>query len=143
MNIQKIEAEESDYLYTDTSQIQNAGLGLYTAIKLFKEEQIAVFEGELLSDDEAEKRALLREDQYFISLLNGKTMDSKHTDCFAKYANDATGTQTVFKNNCIITLNDEQQVCLVATKTIKAGEEIFCSYGTEYWGNMGEFEGEV
>jgi len=43
MIIQKIEAEESDYLYTDPSQIPNAGLGLFTAIKLFKEEQIAVF----------------------------------------------------------------------------------------------------
>jgi hypothetical protein len=45
MNIQKIEADESDYLYTDPSQIPNAGLGLFSAIKLFKGEQIAVFEG--------------------------------------------------------------------------------------------------
>jgi SET domain-containing protein len=138
MNIQKIEADESDYLYTDPSQIPNAGLGLFTAIKLFKGEQIAVFEGELLTHAVAKHRAERKEDQYFISLLNGKTMDSKHTDCFAKYANDATGTQTAFKNNCIITLNDEQQVCLVATKTIKAGEEIFCSYGKDYWKMHGE-----
>ena len=57
MNIQKIEAEESDYLYTDHSQIPNAGLGLFTAIKLFKGEQIAVFEGELLTHAEAKHRA--------------------------------------------------------------------------------------
>ncbi|MDP2174399.1 MAG: SET domain-containing protein [Bacteroidota bacterium] len=135
--IQMIEAEESDYLYTDVSQIANAGLGLYTAIKIFKDEQIAIFEGELLTRQEAEKRAKQNEDQYFISLLNGKTLDSKHITCFAKFANDAKGSETAFKNNCKITLNELDQVCLVANKTIKAGEEIFTGYGKVYWKKHG------
>lgn len=131
--IQTIDAEEGDYLYTDVSQIANAGIGLYSAIKIFKDEQIAVFEGELLTHQEAEKRAKQNEDQYFISLLNGKTLDSKNKNCFAKFANDAKGSETVFKNNCKITLNDQNQVCLVASKTIQTGEEIFTSYGKAYW----------
>jgi SET domain-containing protein len=131
--IQTIEAEESDYLYTGVSQIANAGLGLFTAIKIFKDEQIAVFEGEILSHKEAEKRAEQNEDQYFISLINGKTLDSKNKNCFAKFANDSKGSETAFKNNCKITLNEQDQVCLVASKTIQAGEEIFTSYGKVYW----------
>jgi uncharacterized protein len=125
---------ESDFLYTQVSQIPNAGLGLFTAIKLYKDEEIAIFEGETLSQKEADKRAKNLEDQYFISLLNGKILDSKHVDCFAKFANDATSDTVPFKNNAKITLNEVGKVCLIATKTIKANDEIFCSYGKAYWG---------
>ncbi len=127
-----IEAPESDYLYTQVSQIPNAGMGLYTAIAIHKDEIIAVFEGEILSHIEAEKRAKAGENGYFINLLNGTIMDSKHVDCFAKYANDAHNSQ-LFKNNAVITLDDSKRICLVATKKIKAGEEIFCRYGKAYW----------
>ena len=44
-----IEALESEYLYTDLSQIAGSGNGLFTAIDIFKDETIAVFVGELLS----------------------------------------------------------------------------------------------
>lgn len=129
-----IEAEESDYLYTETSQIKNAGKGLFTAIDIFEDEIIALFQGEIINNLEAEKRAQRNEDRYFINLLDGSIMDSMHTDCFAKYANDATGlTESPFKNNAIITLDDNDNVCIKAVRNIDAGEEIFCSYGKPYW----------
>ena len=37
-----------------------------------------------------------------MNLPNGDILDCKQTECFAKYANDAEGSDTGFKNNCII-----------------------------------------
>lgn len=134
MEDNQIDASESDYLYIATSQIPHSGNGLYTAIDIYKDEVIALFKGEVLSDAEANKRAAQNKDQYFINLLNGSIMDSIKTPCFAKYANDAAGmSKTSFKNNANIGLDETDQVCLIAKRKIKAGEEIFCGYGKKYW----------
>jgi len=133
----KIEVPEEDYLYVQASKIPDAGMGLFTAVKIFRNEIISAFTGDILPDKEAELRAKNREDQYFINLLNGKIMDSKHTPCFAKYANDAEGLgNSGYKNNATITLDDDNRVCLVAVRNIKAGEEIFTGYGEKYWKNQ-------
>ncbi len=129
-----IEALEEDYLYTGVSQITNAGMGLFTAIKIYKNEIIAVFEGEIINDTEQKKRIAKNHNAYFVVLLNGKIMDSMHTECFAKYANDANGnSKSNFKNNAFISLDENDRPCIVASRTIKKGEEIFCSYGEHYW----------
>jgi len=134
MRANAIEAPESEYLYIKASQIKAAGKGLFTAITLYKNEIIALFKGEILSTIEAEKRVQEQNDRYFINLLDGGILDSMNTDCFAKYANDAKGLfKSNFKNNAAITLDDEDNVCIKATKNIKAGQEIFCSYGKAYW----------
>ena len=131
-----IEASEDSYLYVETSQLPNSGKGLHTAIPIYKDEIIALFKGEILTDSMALLRANKNQDQYFIKMLDGRIMDSKKVKCFAKYANDATGfskLQNAFKNNARISLDDNENVCLVATRKIKSGEEIFCSYGKQYW----------
>jgi hypothetical protein len=128
-----IEAPESDFLYVVKSSLPNAGKGLFTAIDIFKNEIIAIFAGEILSQKEAEKRATAQEDQYFINLLDGRILDSKHTHCFAKFANDANGTSgKIHKNNAKIALDDNNNICLVATKKISAGSEVFVDYGKRY-----------
>jgi uncharacterized protein len=130
----QIEALEADYLYIKTSQIPNAGNGLFTAIAIYKDEIITLFKGEILTNEEADKRIQLNADRYFINMLDGTTMDSMHTKCFAKYANDSAGISTSnFKNNSKITLDDNDNVCIIATKNINSGEEIFCAYGKKYW----------
>ncbi len=62
-------------------------------------------------------------------------MDSMHTNCFAKYANDTKGTtdDSSYKNNAKIGLDDNDNVCIIATKKIRSGEEVFCGYGKRYW----------
>jgi uncharacterized protein len=134
----KIQAEESDYLYIQTSQLPNSGKGLFTVIDIYKDEIISLFKGEVLSDSEAEFRANNKTNQYFMNLLNGTILDCKNTDCFAKYANDASGFSIPkfrdnFKNNAKITLDNNNNVCLMAIRKIKSGEEIFCNYGKRYW----------
>jgi hypothetical protein len=129
-----IEAKEKDYLYIQTSQLPNAGKGLFTSIDIFKDEVIAIFKGESLSDKEAANRAKNKEDGYFINMLDGTILDSKNTSCFAKYANDSQGLKkTPYAYNAEISLNDDEEVCLIALKKIKINEEIFCSYGKKYW----------
>ena len=130
----KIEAPESDYLYIQDSQIPNAGKGLFTAIDIYPNEIISLFKGEILTDEEAQKRVSEGNDRYFINMLDGSILDSMNVDCFAKYANDAEAfSKLEFKNNSKITLDDDDNVCIVATKKIKSQQEIFCSYGARYW----------
>lgn len=132
-----IDAKEAAYLYVQTSQLPNAGKGLFTSIDIFKDEIICVFKGEALTDKEAAKRAKNNADAYFINMLDGTILDSKMIACFAKYANDSQGfKKSPFPYNAEIGLNDEEEVCLIAIKKIKAGEEIFCSYGKKYWQNF-------
>ena len=129
-----IEAPESDYLYIQDSQIPNAGKGLFTAIDIYPNEIISIFKGEILTDNEAQKRVSEGNDRYFINMLDGSILDSMNVDCFAKYANDAEAfSKLEFKNNSKITLDDDDNVCIVATKKIKSQQEIFCSYGVKYW----------
>lgn len=133
-NFNTISVSESDYLYTSTSQLPNAGQGLYTAIKIYKDETISVFKGEILTKKQIAERVEKDEDKYFIEMLNGKIMDSMHVDCYAKFANDVKGsTNSEFKNNAKITIDENKNICIVATRNIKEGSEIFCSYGREYW----------
>ena len=42
ISINIIEAPASDYLYIETSQIKNAGKGLFTAIDIYKDEIISL-----------------------------------------------------------------------------------------------------
>lgn len=126
-----IDAKEEDYLYVKESSIEGAGKGLFTAISIYKDEVICLFKGEHLSPKESLKRRLAGEDRYFINMVEGGIMDSMHVHCFAKYANDVVGSG--FKTNSKISLDEHDNVCLVATRKIAAGEEVFCSYGKRYW----------
>ncbi|MBX2980120.1 MAG: SET domain-containing protein [Flavobacteriales bacterium] len=129
-----IDAPEADYLYVQPSRIPHAGMGLFTAISLHRGDVIAVFLGEQLTDVEAERRSDAGEDAYFVTLLDGGTLDSMHTDCFAKYANDVEGPgNSRLRNNAVITLDEEDRPCIVATRSIKAGGEVFVGYGKAYW----------
>jgi SET domain-containing protein len=132
-----IDANEEDYLYVQTSQIPNSGNGLFTSINIEKDEIVSKFIGEIISDEEAQKRADDNDDQYFMSLPSGEMLDCKRTKCFAKYANDAEGIPSKFKNNTFIAMDDDDDVVLVAKRDIKAGEEIFTGYGKEYWKKHG------
>jgi hypothetical protein len=128
-----IELPEKEYLYVKASNIPNAGNGLFTAIQIEDGEIIAVFKGELLNAKEALIRATLHHDDYFMNLPSGKTLDCKNKNCFAKYANDASGSKSKFKNNALISMDERNRVVLVAKTAIEAGDEIFTAYGKAYW----------
>jgi uncharacterized protein len=140
-NIDKIEAPESDYLYKSLSQLPDSGNGLYTAIDIYKDETIAVFKGEILTERQTRQRVKRGDDKYFINMLDGSIMDSMKVKCFAKYANDAEGySKSSFRNNTKIAMDDNNQICIIAMRNIITGEELFCSYGKKYWKKHGHVE---
>ncbi len=129
-----IDAPENTYLSISVSQLPASGNGLYTSIAIYKEEIIAVFKGKILTEQQAAIRSDNNLDQYFIQMLDGSILDSMETKCFAKYANDTKGSSnSLFRNNAKIAIDDNDNVCLIATRNIKASEEIFCTYGKDYW----------
>jgi len=129
-------SDSEEYLYTGASQITNAGDGLFTAIDIYKGEIISEFKGEVLTYQQSLERKKESGDDYFMDLPNGKVLDCKRTNGFAKYANDAEGFGAgPHKNNARIELV-YAKVCLVATKNIKANSEIFVGYGKNYWNNF-------
>jgi len=131
-----IDAKESSYLTISASRIPNADKGLFVCIPIYKNEVISRYKGEILTESEAADRTARDEDRYYINMTDGSTMDSMNVKCYAKYANDAEGfCRSGFKNNSEITLDENDKVCLVAKRNIKAGEEIFCAYGKAYWKN--------
>ncbi|MDB5274057.1 MAG: hypothetical protein JWO58_2424 [Chitinophagaceae bacterium] len=141
MSTDSIDAKESDYLYLSVSQIPKAGQGLFVAMPIYKDEVISIFKGERLTDREATRRAKNGEDAYFINCLDGTVLDSMHTHCFAKYANDPAASggtliKSKFKSNAEISMDDEENICLIAKRNIKMDEEIFCHYGKAYWENF-------
>ena len=139
MDPDSIPLQEEDYLYTAISGLPGAGQGLFTALPLYKDEVIAIFHGERLSAKEAEERATQGLDRYFMELPDGTTLDAMGVQGFAKFANDAQGSEsTSLRNNAKIALDDDGQVCLRATRRIREGEEVLCGYGKRYWQRHGE-----
>lgn len=130
----KIDSKEKDYLYIKESQIPDSGNGLFTAISIYKDEIISLFKGKIISDMEAQRIVSKGEDAYFMNLPDGTILDAMRVKCFAKYANDASGlVKSGYKNNSVITLDEDGNVCIVARRNILVGAEIFCSYGKSYW----------
>ncbi len=129
-----IHADESDYLYIAESGISQAGLGLFTAIDIYKDEVIAIYHGETLQTKQIAQRILENNNKYFINLPQGGVFDCGQTDGYAKYANDAEGfIKSAYKNNAKIAFDESNAICLIALRNIKAQQEIFCSYGKGYW----------
>jgi hypothetical protein len=66
--------------------------------------------------------------------MDGSTLDSMHSDCFAMYANDVEGPgNTRLRNNAVITLDEDDRPCVMATRNIRAGGEVYVDYGKAYW----------
>ncbi len=133
-----LDTPESDYLYSEISRIQNSGMGLFTAIDIYKDEVIAIFKGEILTEHEAEIRAKNGADKYFMNMPDGSILDTMNVAGYAKYANDANGSSlSSFKNNAKIAFDEDDNVCIIAICKIHSGDEIYCAYGKKYWKKHG------
>lgn len=129
-------------LFIHDSIIAGAGKGLFTNAPINKGEIIVEYTGEKITWKECEKRNLALEDLngYFFFVSKTNCIDAINTlDSLGRYANDANGfTQiTGIRNNAVFEIR-KRKPYLVAKRKIKAGEEIFVSYGKEYWEVMKE-----
>ncbi|HRG59815.1 MAG TPA: SET domain-containing protein-lysine N-methyltransferase [Bacteroidia bacterium] len=136
----KTEVIDPSNLFVQTSLLPNCGKGLFTKIDIKKGATIVEYKGEKITWAEGLKRNENHQFQspYLFYISPNNCIDAEYTlDALARYANDAKGHTKV--NG--LTNNAEYAVIkrvpyIVATKNIKAGEEIFVSYGSDYWKAM-------
>lgn len=128
--------------YLKKSKIPKAGKGLFTD-QTFKRGDIVIeYEGEIITWAECERRAAKGFEGYAFYITKTRCIDAYFTpEALGRYANDAKGITRVegLRNNAeyeIKTRNGEKRVFIVATRTIRSGDEILVDYGDDYWQNL-------
>lgn len=123
-------------LFVKKSQIPGAGKGLFTKVDIKRGARITEYAGKIkkwkdIKDVEIKNRYLLYMNKNHVIDAEG------NTECFGMYANDARGLnkEAHLKNNASYYIFGKK-VFITASRNIKAGEEIFVSYGKEYWENI-------
>ncbi len=120
------------------SKLPGAGKGLYTTKAINKESKIIEYRGEIIGYKEYRRRARKEEDHYLFYLRRELCIDALHTPHYkARYANDAAGITRVkgLRNNSDYIIYGDK-CFIVASRNIKAGEEIFVNYTNAYWKSM-------
>jgi hypothetical protein len=124
------------FLYLKKSTLPKAGKGLFTKIDIPKGTVIVEYKGRVTTWD-----AIKHEDGkngylYYVNskrVINAKPL----VNTFGRYANDAAGRVRVkgVRNNSEY-IEKKKRCYIKSTQKIKADEEIFVSYGREYWEMM-------
>ena len=120
------------------SRLPGAGKGLYTTKAIRKESKIIEYRGEIIGYNEYRKRTRKEQDQYLFFVRMERCIDAMHTPQYkARYANDAAGITRLkgVKNNSDYVIFGDK-CFIVASRDIKAGEEIFVNYTPSYWSYM-------
>ena len=129
------------------SRVKGAGLGLFTKVDLCARTFVDVYSGIKVSQDEYEEK-FLRNRYALDDERNDQVIIADATDsCYARYANDVE----IQGLPCNASFEDfkfevekkkhahmpdwfaNETMCLVTTAFIRAGEEIYVSYGRRYW----------
>lgn len=99
----------------------STGLGLFAAKPILRGQCVVEYTGEVVSDDEADKRA----GKYLMKIDKKRTIDGSPRTNLARYINHAC------KPNCVYYL-EGGRVRAYALRKIEAGEELTVNYGKEY-----------
>lgn len=122
-------------LIVKKSKLPKAGKGLFTTKFIKKDSRIIEYKGEIIQWSEYKERVDKCEDGYLFFVSRKKCIDAFPTKQYkARYANDAEGLSRVkgLRNNSVYKVFGDK-CFIVATRDIKAGEEVFVDYSKEYW----------
>jgi len=143
--VKTLKISDEDYCYNNTilalgvakSQIPGAGRGLFSKERIIeKGTLIGYYDGEVLDNEKLISDYSFQLDEtWFIDGLN-------FPRCYIAMVNDPHGTK--FIENCSFEIQmyddsgkklhpKDRKIFLIATRTIVKGEELFASYGSEYW----------
>lgn len=123
-------------LYIDDSQIKGGGLGVYTDQDIPENTIIDEYRG-----DKIESFEPIDNDYYYEIIQPNKEINqlglgvdaSALPRCYMAMINDASFEKEL-ENNCEFQDDIEKKTVYVVTmRDIKAGEELFVSYGDGYW----------
>ncbi len=119
-------------LYIAQSGIPGAGNGLFTKKEIKRGEVIMEVTGPRLTPAQVEADYA---DSHYLLELNDESGDCIEVTGPARYANDAEGLTIIsgLKNNAEFCSDEDNNMFMAATRNIKAGAEIFASYGENYW----------
>lgn len=122
-------------LLVKKSRLPNAGRGLFTTKPIKKDQRVIEYRGEIIEWKDYSERVKQNKDGYLFFVRRNYCIDAFSTPQYkARYANDARGLVRVkgLNNNCVYETEGDR-CWIVATRDIKAGEEIFVDYTKEYW----------
>jgi SET domain-containing protein len=112
------------------SNIKNGGNGLFSLQNIPNETMIGYYIGDVLSGNN-------KVTDYSFQISKKYFIDAKEFPrCYIAMINDATNSQ--FVNNCEFRIIEKKikknnKICLYSIKDIKRCDELFASYGDEYW----------
>jgi len=125
-NLQDIPNIPNDFVGESQSTIPEAGVGLFAKKDIKKGEKICEYIGKKI-------RRVPKDARYCIKLRNGMYVDAIDPNSgHGRFSNDSLHK---LLDNAEFVEDFANTVFLEATRDIKAGEEIFCSYGWEYYLN--------
>lgn len=101
----------------------SAGLGLFAAEAIPKNQLIIEYTGDRISEDEANRRG----GRYLFQVTDDLVIDGKGRENTARYINHACKPNAEAEHD-----EDEDRIYIRARKNIQAGEEITYDYGKEY-----------
>lgn len=111
-------------LRIDKSKIKFAGKGVITDVLIPKETFIDFYSGDI--------SYTVKCGCYFVEIDETCGVNAiLFPRCYMAMVNDAYHSN--FTNNCEIRINSENKVEIWSINDIKPGEELFMSYGDEYW----------
>lgn len=112
----------SDFkLRIDKSSIPNAGLGVFTCEFIPKGSILGEYVGSSVDSD----------GDYTYVKSNGKVIDAcSYPRCYVAMLNDSIGSMYFY--NCKF-VEDSGKVFAISTENIPEGNELFVSYGKDYW----------
>jgi uncharacterized protein len=119
-------------LIVKTSSLPNSGKGLFTKVFIPKKTLIVEYQGEICKWKDVEDNF---DNGYIYYVNRNHVIDAGNSVKFlARYANDAFGLSKIkgTRNNSKYKTKG-RQVFIESVEDIPAGEEIFVSYGEEYW----------
>lgn len=125
------------HLKVQTSTIPQSGKGLFTTVDVPKGAVITEYIGRHATWAEVEDDA---DNPYIYFIDEQNIIDaSKDLKSLGRYANDAAGLTRVpgLKNNAEY-YEEDNRVYIKAKTAIRAGSEIFVSYGRDYWKQVRE-----
>jgi len=112
------------------SNIKNGGHGLFSVQNIPKDTMIGYYKGDILfGNNKVTDYSFQISKKYFIDAKN-------FPRCYIAMINDSNKSE--FENNCEFRIIEQKikknsQICLYSIKDIKKGDELFASYGDEYW----------
>jgi len=121
------------------SHITIAGVGLFTDSPIKKGDVVAKYTGKILTDKQVSRmNSTAESSRYLFFVRPNRTIDGYNDHrSLIRYINDASGPIKVrgLRNNCKFEIREDWPY-VIATRNIRANEELFVPYGKDYWRDL-------